>query len=46
MIWVVKKVVMMIEFYVGIVVNLLGMEWEDYGGVVNYVFWWNKLMFE
>ncbi len=46
MIRVAKKAVMMIEPHAGIVANLLGMEWEDHGGAVNYVFRWNKLMFE
>ncbi|MGD1703998.1 class I SAM-dependent methyltransferase [Dapis sp. BLCC M229] len=46
MIRVAKKAVIMIEPHAGIVANLLGMEWEDHGGVVNYVFRWNKLMFE
>lgn len=46
MIRVSKKAVMMIEPHAGIVANLLGKEWEDHGGTVNYVFRWNKLMLE
>ncbi len=46
MIRVAKKAVIMIEPHTGIVANLLGTEWENHGGVVNYVFRWNKLIFE
>jgi ubiquinone/menaquinone biosynthesis C-methylase UbiE len=46
MIRVARKAVIAIEPHAGLVANLLGMEWEDHGGTVNYVFRWNKLMFE
>ncbi|MGB3512762.1 MAG: class I SAM-dependent methyltransferase [Microcoleaceae cyanobacterium] len=46
MIRVAKKAVIMIEPHSGIVANVLGMEWEAHGDAVNYVFRWNKLIFE
>lgn len=46
MLRVARKAVIVIEPHLGITSRLLGKEWEDDGGVYNYVFRWDKKILE
>ena len=46
MLRVANKAVIVIEPHTGIVANLFGQEWECQGDTINFVFRWNRLLFE
>jgi ubiquinone/menaquinone biosynthesis C-methylase UbiE len=46
MIRVAKKAAIFIEPHTGIVADVLGQEWEDNNGTINYVFRWDKTLLE
>ena len=46
MLRVARKGVIVIEPHLGLVATVLGTVWEEHDGIVNYVFRWNKHMFE